>query len=278
MPAAKDPAAGGVTRRRLRYGFTIRNRSGAVVPLSQLTVRTPLARTPWQRCVRATSRPAGKAVTDDRGGSLLRISFTNLPPFASRHVWVDVDLLMRDVPDLAERECADGNVRWMPPVSTNPIGVFDYRDDAFDRPARRLGGMGADETAGRIHKWVGSRVHRRIAGGSNRGALRAMRERVGDCSELMALFVALARKRGVAACGVGGVACDGDAVLRPADYHNWSVFRGESGWRIADPDQGVLRKGGSRFVAFEWIDGRLLPDDYVRRYRVTGEGVRAEMR
>jgi hypothetical protein len=256
------------TTRHLRWGYTVTSRNPNLIPQAELLVRIPLALTPWQRCTNVTATCSFETLQEQDGGQVLRFTFTNLPPFAARTVWVDVDVALSDTPDAP----ASAAGTWL-----GSDGIFDYQDPALGREVDRLRAGVSNELVRTFTLAVADSVQQIAYGGDNRGALYALREGRGDCSEQMALFVAYCRRAGIPARGVGGVVTLRDLVVHGSDYHNWAVFYAEGKWGVADPFARFCGPAGSDYVAFEWVDGQTVPESYVRRYRLVGEGLTATM-
>lgn len=257
--------------RHLRLGYTLQNSGGACVPLAELYVRAPLRETPWQRGASPTATRPFELLAASDGSQILRFVFTNLPPFACEIIWVDVDVTLAAAPSPGAVP-ADDALR----AASAP---FDYHDAAFAPALRAITGRVApppSEIIRRVAAWSGTQVKARAYSGGQREALAVLRDGGGDCSERMALIVALCRRAGLAARGVGGVVTERDRVVHASDYHDWAVAHDGATWQLADPGAAP---GGDwrRYVAFEWIDGGTPPTDFVRRYRATGAGVVARM-
>ena len=258
--------------RHLRLGYAVQNRSADLVPLAELWVRAPLARTPWQRCGTPAATRAFVLEAAADGGQLLRFAFTNFPPFASEVVWVDVDVQLAPAPAAEAAPAA--------PALLAASAPFDFQDPAFAPVLRAITGRRPPppaELGTRIVRWVGERVRADSYSAGQRGALDALRDGRGDCSERMALTVALCRSAGLPARGVGGVNTARDRVVRASDFHDWSVYHDGACWRLADPGARAP-VSWEHYVAFEWIDGSLPQTTAeVRRFRAAGAGVVARM-
>ena len=261
-------ATGSVTR-LLRYGFELRNTTAAPIPIGELWVRVPLSLTPWQRCDKVSGNfPAERSTLSD-GGQMLQYCWTNIPPYATREFWVEA------VVEMGPQVGASLPITH----ACEAIGLFDYRAAVFKQTGFLTQAPGSvSSEAGRVCKWVFDYVHADNYSGENRGALYALQKASGDCSEKMSLFVALMRRMHVPSLGVGGVPVSRNTVIRPTDYHNWAVYRDGRAWEVCDPSLGRCGAAALPLVAFEWIDGDVPSTDFVRRYRVRGEGLTARMK
>lgn len=261
-------AVAGPAVRRLQWTITVRNPTGQVVSRAELLVRVPLAETPWQRTLNAGADQPFERIMEPNGGQLVRVVFTNLPPYALRDVRVTACVEWK-----AAADASSPDATWL-----EPTGDFDFRDGAFERELNLARQQPGEALPDRIGRQVKARVFGYVFSGHSRGALDALQTGQGDCSEQMNLSVALLRKAGIHARGAGGVVVSADRILAPQDYHNWAVYKDGRGWGIVDANRERWGTNALGYVAFEWVDGSSAADVHrVRRYRVSGPGVTARM-
>src|SRR5437868_14904954 len=87
----------------------------------------------------------------------------------------------------------------------------------------------------------------------DRGALYALTERTGDCTEFAYLLTALSRADDIPARPIGGYVFKGNAVVKAVDYHNWMEFFVDGYWQIADAQRQVFMQSESDYVAMRII-------------------------
>ncbi len=112
-------------------------------------------------------------------------------------------------------------------------------------------------TAASIFHWVGNAIQYTGYRGTVRGALWALENRQGDCTEFACLFAALCRANGIPARVMSGYLCMGCTVLKSSTYHNWAEFYWNGAWHVADPLKGVFDDNGDRYVAFSICSAHL---------------------
>ncbi len=268
-PAAdSEPQPGTEPPRYLRYGFTLRNTTARLVPAAELWVCAPLRETAFQRVLESKTTPEAGGITDALGNQLRYFVFSNVPPYAVKLVAVEATLAMsaEPLPLKAEPD------RWL-----NAGPLFEFEDEAFGRLAPSFPAGPPEQVARAVFDWV--RGHVRGAGydGTDRGALYALTQGRGDCTEYAALFVALCRRAGIPARALGGYVLDRNAVLDPAAYHNWAEFLMEGRWQLADPDRGAFMTGAEQYVATRILGESDSPLGSYARFRCLGEGITAEM-
>ncbi len=266
----RPPAAGYTIAKTIQYSYTLQNKTGRVVKKAELWTQAPVKQTAGQRCEDLTANYPFQLLTDQDGNQVLHFTFENLAPYASRMITIKADL----------RVSRSAN-----PISAEP-GTSDLQPEKFiesDHPAiRRTAGTlkQADEmhTIEAVFPWVASHVHYSGYADQERGALYALQQKKGDCTEYMDLFVALCRANGIPARRIGGYICPESAVLKARDYHNWGEFYGDGTWQIADPQNNVLMRNPENYIAMRII--RASEDNPLgayNRFRVKGEGLKVIM-
>ena len=134
------------------------------------------------------------------------------------------------------------------------------------------------ESTGKIFRWVADNIHYTGYLRDTRGALYALRNRRGDCTESMCLFAALCRAKQIPARGVGGYVCKEDSILKPDSYHNWAEFYEAGAWRIGDPQKRVFMERPSDYIAMRIIgESPKNPMGEFNRFRSSGIGLEVKM-
>jgi transglutaminase-like putative cysteine protease len=86
-----------------------------------------------------------------------------------------------------------------------------------------------------------------------RGARYALAHQKGDCTEFMALFVALCRADRIPARGIGGYVLKNSSIVKPAGYHNWAEFYHDGVWHAVDPQNNVFMPSLTEYIAMRII-------------------------
>ena len=108
------------------------------------------------------------------------------------------------------------------------------------------------------------------------GALWALNNRRGDCTEQADLFVALCRARGIPARRMSGYLCDRNRRLVPALFHDWAEYYDGNRWQRVDVQQQAFETAVADHVAMRVHAGGAPADSC--RFRVEGKGVKATMK
>ena len=264
VPAVQGDEA---TERYIRYGFTLRNDTSQMVPEAELWVCAPIPETSMQRLHDLKTSPPSEVRTDGLGNHLLRFVFSNVPPYAVRIATVEATLTMGAEPEPLALET---NI-WL---ASGPL--FEYDDPDFKRVAPEFSGAPV-QAARAAFDWVRENLRDTGYDGTDRGALFALIQKKGDCTEYAALFVALCRRSGIPARAMGGYVARENMVLDPASFHNWAEFYADGRWHIADPHAGVFNDKGAPYVATRVLGESDSPLGHFARFRCLGEGIKAVM-
>nr|WP_225444836.1 transglutaminase-like domain-containing protein [Pseudomarimonas arenosa] len=98
-------------------------------------------------------------------------------------------------------------------------------------------GLRADDslaTIEAIEAWVAANLRASNYDATNQGALWALHQKRGDCSEFAYLAAAMARALGLPARPVDGWIVNESGVLEAAGFHTWAEVWDGKTWRILD--------------------------------------------
>ncbi len=272
VPATSTDQTAYPIHRHIRYSFTLQNQGAAPLDQGSLQVYAPVRLTSTQRLESLRASLPAQVERDPWGNQVLRVDIGMLPPYASRIVTIDAQLALADVAQPLRASAAELE------VFTRPERFIESDDPRIKAIAQTLRSSSALETAQRSYTWVRQSLGRSAFTPEDRGAVRAMQDKAGDCTEHAYLFAALARAGGVPARVMGGYLMPESGLLRPHDYPNWAEFYTDGAWRIADPHQGNFMRNAPRYVATHVMSGNgasLLGTRH--RYAVCGGGLRVTM-
>ena len=270
---AKDSrlsATARVTMRHIEYRFSLQNGGSQVLNKAELWTYGPVKMTAAQRCERLDANYPYELIVDELGNQILHFTFQNLPPFSTKVIHIQADVELSSAPHTIQAADDSGFLRAEDRIESDGPEVLGL--------AKKLKARNTLDTAQNIFRWVSENI--RYAGyhANDRGALYALRNRQGDCTELMSLFVALCRANEIPSRGVGGYVWKGDVILKAGDYHNWAEFYWDGTWRLADPQKRAFREHAEQYVAMRIISGSTItPMGDWNRFRFVGEGLKVRM-
>lgn len=231
--------------RTLRYGFILKNTSNRLIKKADFWAYAPVKQTASQKVEQIKTSISHELLTDILGNQTLHFLLTNIPPYGSQVINITVELMLANEPNPIE----ETHQSWF--LGEEPF--VEISAASLQATAKKLAKKEPLQTSRHIFNWVAR--HIKYAGyiRENRGALYALREKSGDCTEYMYLFIALARLNGIPARGLGGYVYRDDAFLKPEDYHNWAEFYVDGQWQLADPQNKVFMDKQSDYIAMRII-------------------------
>ena len=209
-------------------------------------------------------------MTDDSGNQVLHFTFPEFPPFGTKIITIQADLMLSDKPNRVSVK----NKK----IYLQPEKYCESDNSQIIALAKTLSGATAEKTAKNIFNWVANNVKYTGYEKKPRGALFALNERKGDCTEFTSLFVALCRVNGIPSRGIGGQVAPESAILKPSGFHNWAEFYVHGSWYIVDPQKKVFMQNSSDYIALQ-IVGEPQQNSLAgfRRFWVKDEGLKAVM-
>jgi transglutaminase-like putative cysteine protease len=136
----------------------------------------------------------------------------------------------------------------------NPSNLIESKHPKIIAVAHQLKRDSVSATVKANFDWV--RSHLEYAGYTkeDRGALYAMEQKKGDCTEYAYLLTALLRASAIPARVIGGYVYPDSSVVRARDYHNWVEVFFDDRWHIVDPQKGRFLEDSHEYLAFRIID------------------------
>lgn len=257
--------------RDIQYGFTLRNKTNRLLKEAEFWTYAPVKMTSTQKCIKLKISHPYQLIVDDLGNQILYFKLEDFPPHSTKLITVQAGLELSDIP--------------------NPIPIDD--DHPFLRSekyiesshpellqlARKFGSVTAKKIAENVYRWVADNINYAGYLRDSRGALYALRNKRGDCTEYMYLFAALCRANKIPARGIGGYVRSESSILKPGSYHNWAEFYEEGAWRICDPQKKVFMENSSHYIAMRIIgESPKNPMGEFNRFRFSGDGLEVKMK
>jgi transglutaminase-like putative cysteine protease len=209
-------------------------------------------------------------IVDDLGNQVLYFKFDNLPPYVTKVISITANLRLSDTANATPMDD--------PHSFLQSEKYLESNDSELSQFAKKFKGSSQLKTAEAIFRWVSENIEYTGYESDIRGALYALKNKRGDCTEFMYLFTALCRANSIPARGIGGYVLDDDTLLKPNMYHNWAEFYIEGVWSIADPQKKVFMQADSHYIAMQVIgESAKNPMGQYHRYRFSGEGLRVKM-
>ncbi len=258
--------------RQLRYSFTLRNTTARPLSKVEFLTLAPVPRTSHQWLEKLTATHPYSVSRDSLGNQVLRFELEVLPPYASRIISITADLKM------AERGAEEpgGDVARF----TRPERYIESSAPRVSELARAVRDPSPLRTVRQAYDWVAANVQPSGYVPDERGALYLLEQRCGDCTEFAYLVAALSRANGVPARPMGGYLLQGNAIVGPADYHNWAEVLIDGRWLVVDAHQKSFAEHQAGYVAMRIISTEAAEDAPAvgfNRYEIRTPGVEVSM-
>jgi transglutaminase-like putative cysteine protease len=231
-------------QRTVKYSFTLKNQNNHPIEKTELFVYAPIGESVFQQLESLSSSHSFNLMEDDRGNKRMAFAIENLPPYASKTVSVTASVNLSDednqIGPLRESYLSDGKY----------IGL---RHPDIQRLAHKLKADTQQGTVEGIYRWITRNIRESGYVKHDLGALHALENRSGDCTEFMYLFSALARANGIPTRNMAGFVAKENRILRPADYHNWNEVYIDGAWYLVDTNKQVFMQKSSEYIAMRLI-------------------------
>ncbi len=257
-------------KRHIQYRFYLQNTSNVLLPKAELWSYAPVKKLSSQESLSIQANFPYQITSDNLGNQILHFTFNNIPPFGTKIINIQAKLRMYSSPESILSEKLEIYLKHEKNIESNSREIINL--------AKKLQANEELKTAENIFKWVSLNLNYTGYIKNDRGAYWALKNRKGDCTEFMYLFIALCRASYIPARGIGGYVYDKNSILHPADYHNWAEFYVDGFWRIADPQKKLFMENYSHYIAMRIIsESSKNPMGQYHRFRFLGEGLKVNM-
>lgn len=229
-------------RRNLHYSLTLENLSSETATGVDFWVHAPVRKTPSQKCLTVVSSEPADLIADEFGDQVLHFNFPSIPPFGTKIIQIRAEMALNETPWAAELPKKDLFLTSEPMIESGNPEII--------KAALELSAKSEPETAKALSKWVSASIAYSGYAEKDRGALYALRNRKGDCTEYATLFVALCRALKIPARVVSGYVYAEDSIVEPENFHNWAEVYLDGGWVTVDPQKKIFNGRSSDFIAF----------------------------
>ncbi len=262
--------AASAIQRHIAYSYTLQNESGETIKDAQFRTYAPVKQTPTQKCTRIAASHPYKTITDKAGNRILQFDFQEFPAYAVKIVTIEADLLLSKEPAKEKGKDLTAYLK---------AERFIEKDaPAVRKKAKELAAKGSLQTARSIARWIPENVKYSGYTGADYGALWALSQRQGDCTEYMYLFAALCRANSIPARCLEGYICEESIVLKPGMFHSWAEFHHDGAWRVADPSNRKFMQDQHNYIVmriFRVSQGD--PETDFHRLHFIGKGLKVTM-
>lgn len=244
--------------RRITYSLLVKNIGGEMIPQADIWVNVPNRKTGGQFCLRLHSDYLSSLGSDEKENQVLHFSFTDFPPYGVKAIAIEATLLMEAIPRQVETTSLKQYL--------SADRFCEIKEEELIKQAKVFASGTPKERAEKIFLWVSSVLKKTGYQKNERGALWTLRNKEGDCTEFMHLYIALCRINGIPARGVNGYRVTADSRLHSYDYHDWAQIVIDGRWQIADPYYKVFLEKAEEYVAFR-VHGPQREEGFFHRWQ-----------
>jgi len=259
---ARSEAGGTGNRRTLRFGFTLENPSGTALKNQTIWFYAPVQATAMQKLQAVDVSLPHQIFSDALGNTVISVTLPALAPYATKILSVESQVAISQAP-VAQAGKADLFLGAEPFIEADDPAVM-----TLARTLRRDNDLATTQA---VYDWVKGNL--RYAGyvAEDKGALRALQDLRGDCTEYAYLVCALARANQIPARVMGGYVTEHDAVIQADSYHNWVEVLIAGQWQLVDAQRGRFMSEASQYIAFQVFSSRVTNGlQGFHRFRVEG--------
>lgn len=247
---------------QLRFNLGMNNPGSLDLAAQRLWMYLPVRRNAWWTLDTVETSLQHELQADPLGHTILFVSIDKLSAYARRAASLMISLKRAGAPMPAPRGAQD----WLAPER-----YIESDHEAIAAQARALKSATDEGTVRNIHGFVAASVDYAGYTPEDFGALYALRQRRGDCSEYACLVVALCRAAGIPARMVEGYVTDRSFAPKPMDFHDWAEVLVGGQWRVVDAQKGALLEKEAQYIAFRYYRDKALNGvGLAHRYRVEG--------
>jgi hypothetical protein len=256
--------------RSIQYQYAIQNPSGHAIKAIRFYALGPIKQTSFQRCQDIQASHPYEIQTDDFGHQYLRFTFDAVPPYGTKIVTLQAELILSSYKLKNKKQTLRSYLASEKYIeSDHPLIV---------KTAQKLKAHNPVKTAKNIFNWVSSHITDAGYTKHAHGALYAHQYQKGDCTEYMHLFIALCRANHIPARSIAGYVATTSRKVKPGEYHNWAEFFDGRSWQIADPQKKNFMQNEQEYIAMRIMHATLnAPIEPFKRFKVDREGAKVKM-
>lgn len=245
----------------IRYQFRVQNTSSQVLTDSEFVVYAPAHLPNKQEVLSLTANHEFELNATPSGNQSLTFTLDSVAPYGSKQVVITATLKLYDsaLPVTLKDEKKNMYLHAEPFIETHNLGV--------QLQAKSLASNQSQALPRVIYHWLADNIKDIGLVTANRGALYALENRQGDCTEFMYLFSALARVNQIPTRNLGGFVLRENGILDASTYHNWPEFNDGGGWHIADPQNQVFDQGYDSYIVMRVLGLNEAQDDFSQSQR-----------
>lgn len=240
-------------KKHFKWRYKLTNNSDQVLKNVRITSPVPLKQTAFQQRVQlSSSKPFQPEVIND--SQVVIVVIGDFAPYQSRFLDFASDMAFSHSPQNVTASAIE-----LKPylLSTNLIQVDN---ESIQLMAEKIKGKTELDTLLNAYHWIKDNLQYSGYIKESLGALYALENKKGDCTEYSYLMAALARANGIPARVMSGFVYPDSTVIKSEDLHNWVEVFIDNKWQVIDPQKERFMELEDNYLAFSIISGEEMED------------------
>jgi hypothetical protein len=263
-PIFAQESNGGFIHRQLRWNVLLANPLSEELKDQIFWMYLPMADTSTQHVSDVAVTADYRLLHDSYGHSVMELKIARLAPFGQRAIRVTVTVSLRTQPITTS---LPEDSKWL-----SHERYIEVNEPRIQSLAAELKHHSPFKTARAVYEWVAKNI--RYAGyvSYDLGAVEALTQRQGDCTEYAYLVVALLRANGIPARMIGGYVVDRNILVRAEEYHNWAEFYADGCWQLLDAQKQNWLSPSEQYVTLRnYLAEVTTPIGLAHRFAIEGK-------
>lgn len=241
-----------LSRRTLRFSLDVQNETNRTLRGETVEFLSPRERGNFSRLARFSASVPHRFTSDATGTRSAVLELGTLAPLSTRTVEVEAEVEGWSRAKGAETGPTD---RYLRAERFIEIDAPEIR-----AAAAKIQGRSSKAVAKNAFDWITRDLESLSRENHDRGALYALKNKKGDCTELAYLYTAVLRAKNIPARPIAGIVTKESRLVSARDYHNWVEVLVDGEWRIVDPHKRLFMEREDEFIPLRIVaeDGVVL--------------------
>ncbi len=234
-------------KKHFKWRYKLTNTSDQMLENVIFTTQIPLEKSSFQIREKLKASLPYKSETTAFGDTVI-FTIPTLSPYQSKFIDLKSNMAFNVVSQTANNN--ESLEKYL--LTTNLIQVDSPEISGL---AKKLIGNNDKKTASNIYHWIKNNLKYSGYIKKDLGALYALEQKKGDCTEYAMLMAALARASGIPTKVISGFVYQNSSVIKAEDLHNWVEVYIDGKWQIIDPQKERFMEKEHEYLAFMIYDG-----------------------
>jgi len=242
------------TQKIIKFSFILKNNSSEYIDATEFITNLPLSIDGIQKLESITSTEEYTINEDDKLNPYIKFEIYNFTPYSTKIV--DMTLFVkkynRKYSSKIEKNIYLKEEKYIEKNSSQVIKIIQA--EKIKEPFL-------------IYDWLSRNIQDVGYIRENKGARFALEHLIGDCTEHMYAFIAIARNNGIPARGMAGFYVEDDITIANSSlYHNWAEYYDDQSWIISDSQKNKFNEDYKSYIAYRVIGGDEENAEFTNRF------------